>query len=266
MNFTLQKKLKKLTKEEVSKFLEGDSVSGDPSLDPESNLPFSIPYDRNFEIDLKDVDIDRNALLGSGAYGLVFKGKLLQNNLPIAIKTLKPNADILYFRSLLSELKVMTFIGEHENIVRCIGASTSELKSSKILDIFCTIKLTPFTSFICIQIGKLYIIVEFCALGSMESYLRDHRDDFKHLNQNRPISDCEYQNFKIASDPGLLSPEEIQEKRISNSKYVNLSRNSGCKEKLGVVDLIRWGYEISNAMEYLCTKKVKYLCGNIHLD
>lgn len=75
--------------------------------------------------------LDRNVLLGSGAYGLVYKGKMLETNMPIAIKTLKPNADILYFRSLLSELKVMTYIGhENENIVKCIGASTAELTSS----------------------------------------------------------------------------------------------------------------------------------------
>jgi serine/threonine protein kinase len=72
--------------------------------------------------------------LGSGAYGMVFKGKLKETGMPVAIKTLKPNADMMYFKSLLSELKVITFIGEHENIVKCIGACTAELTSSRFFN------------------------------------------------------------------------------------------------------------------------------------
>ncbi|OXA58611.1 Vascular endothelial growth factor receptor 2 [Folsomia candida] len=217
-----KKKLKKLTKEEVSKFLEGDNV--DPSIDPESNHPFSIPYDRNFEIDLNSVEIDRNVLLGSGAYGLVYKGKMLETNMPIAIKTLKPNADILYFRSLLSELKVMTYIGhENENIVKCIGASTAE----KIVHhgrVLCTWK--------------------------------DHRNDFKHLT-GRPTSMCsDYQNFQQMPDPSTNVSIQLEDKKTTYTKYVNFSRNGVPSDKLTVMDLNRFGFEICNAMEYLWTKKI----------
>lgn len=35
----------------------------------------------------------------------------------VAIKTVKRNVGILYFKALLSELKIMAYIGKHPNIV-----------------------------------------------------------------------------------------------------------------------------------------------------
>jgi hypothetical protein len=102
--------------------------------------------------------------------------------------------------------------------------------------------------------GKLYIIVEFCALGSMEFYLRGHRDDFKNSGKAR---ENDYQNLK--PDPVVIEVEGNT--RTSYSKYVNFSRNGEPSDKLTVVDLIRFGYEISNAMDYLSTKKVEKITG-----
>lgn len=54
--------------------------------------------------------------LGSGQYGLVLKG-IAKNLFPgeeeteVAIKTLQPQADISYFKALLVELKIMSYIG-----------------------------------------------------------------------------------------------------------------------------------------------------------
>lgn len=48
----------------------------------------------------------------------------------MAVKTVNPSADVAYFKTLLSELKVMTFVSHHENVVGLIGACTANIKES----------------------------------------------------------------------------------------------------------------------------------------
>ncbi len=97
----------------------------------------------------------------------------------------------------------------------------------------------------------------------MEQYLRFRRDDFKHLNKGKPASESEYQNCIPIINPEPTLNVQPHEKRISYSKYVNLARTGESGDKLTVVDLIRFGYEISNAMDFLFNKKVWTLYINL---
>ena len=65
-------------------------------------------------------------ILGSGAFGVVMKGTLDKNE--VAVKTIKRNADKQYLKALLSELKIMIYLGNHDNIVTFLGAYTKELQ------------------------------------------------------------------------------------------------------------------------------------------
>lgn len=95
-------------------------------------------YKWDFEIPLSRLNFlndDYNNFLGQGAYGIVHKAILSspQNNqedVVVAVKTVANNVDVTYFKALLTELKIMTCIGYHENIVNLIGACTSEIKNS----------------------------------------------------------------------------------------------------------------------------------------
>ena len=64
-------------------------------------------------------------ILGKGEFGIVTKGKI--GRAPVAIKTVKKTADIAYLKALLSELKIMCFVGQHDNIVNLIGACTENI-------------------------------------------------------------------------------------------------------------------------------------------
>jgi hypothetical protein len=59
------------------------------------------------------------------------KGKL--GRAPIAVKTVKKTADIGYLKALLSELKIMCYVGKHDNIVNLIGGCTQNIHKRKIL-------------------------------------------------------------------------------------------------------------------------------------
>lgn len=58
-------------------------------------------------------------------------------------------------KSLLSELKILNYIGHHVSIVNLLGA--------------CTVNLSK---------GELYVIVEYCHHGSLQTFLQKNRDKF----------------------------------------------------------------------------------------
>ena len=99
--------------------------------------------------------ITGSTVLGAGAFGLVIKGTYNENS--VAIKMLKSNStsNAEYLRSLLGELKVMSYLGNHHNLVALIGAITENIKS-----------------------GEVYLIFEYCSKGNALQFVRNHTDDF----------------------------------------------------------------------------------------
>ena len=77
--------------------------------------------------------IDETTILGSGFFGIVSKGTVLLPNedlITVAVKAVKRNVSILYFKALLNELKIMAHLGKHPNIVSLVGASTHNIRKS----------------------------------------------------------------------------------------------------------------------------------------
>lgn len=77
---------------------------------------------------------DETTVLGTGFFGIVMKGSVVRENgesTTVAVKAVKRNVGVLYFKALLSELKIMSFIGKHSNIVSLIGACTHNIRKSK---------------------------------------------------------------------------------------------------------------------------------------
>lgn len=76
--------------------------------------------------------------MGTGAYGCVLSGTYLKysmsgktkSEIEVAIKTLKEITDDANLKAMMSELKVMIYIGKHENLVSLYGAITSKLSQS----------------------------------------------------------------------------------------------------------------------------------------
>ncbi len=70
--------------------------------------------------------------IGQGAYGCVYRAQLQKNDgyeMTVAVKTINPDdSDVTYFLALLKEVKIMSSIGKHENVIELIGATTKEIK------------------------------------------------------------------------------------------------------------------------------------------
>ena len=81
----------------------------------------------------------------------------------VAVKMVKANADIMYIKALMSELKIMIHLGRHLNIVNLLGACTHGLAKR-----------------------ELFIIVEYCRFGNLQKYLLQHRNHY--ISQIDPLT------------------------------------------------------------------------------
>ena len=71
----------------------------------------------------------RDTKLGSGEFGVVYPG--IFRSEPVAIKVLKHSVDVDDFKAVLAEVKIMAYMGDHEFVVKFIGAETSEIAKRK---------------------------------------------------------------------------------------------------------------------------------------
>jgi serine/threonine protein kinase len=109
--------------------------------------------------------------IGRGKFGKVFKGQYTLPNghqQSVAIKTVRECATHQY-EALLQEIRIMSHIHnnrsydtQHPNVVALIGAVTTHLRRGLMGDIHFYIYL-----------GKLYMVMEYCNIGSLENYLQE---------------------------------------------------------------------------------------------
>ena len=93
-------------------------------------------YSRDYEFSRDHLKLGK--LLGSGAFGRVLKGEASglvswEPVTTVAVKMVKPQADITYIKALMSELKIMIHLGKHLNIVNLLGACTTGLAKRELL-------------------------------------------------------------------------------------------------------------------------------------
>lgn len=163
-----------LTKRELDDFCDGNN---DETL-------YNLPYDKTrYEISSGSFSIDKENNLGAGEFGMVCKGKLDTDTgkIEVAIKMMnqiKGHKSAL--TGLLSEIKVLAYLGKHENIVELLGANTQSLRQ-----------------------GKIFVFLELCKTGSLEKYLRRIRpqDTDLELEEIFPASKFgnKYVNVRVGS-------------------------------------------------------------------
>ncbi|ODN05393.1 Platelet-derived growth factor receptor alpha [Orchesella cincta] len=101
--------------------------------------------------------------LGVGTFGSVYKAVLTKGGESsiVAVKSVQNGRDASYFKSLLEEFSVSAYLGTHSNVVKFVGTCT-ELLAQR----------------------KLYLVMEFCAFGSMDEFLKAKRSLFTSFVEN----------------------------------------------------------------------------------
>ncbi|EOB02865.1 FL cytokine receptor, partial [Anas platyrhynchos] len=214
---------------------------------------------REFEYDLKwefpRENLEFGQVLGSGAFGKVVNATAYGINkagdsVQVAVKMLKEKSDTSEKDALMSELKMMTHIGSHENIVNLLGA--------------CTVS------------GPIYLIFEYCCYGDLLNYLRSKREKFYwtltdifkqhnfsfyhnfHLDQNSSL--CGEDEFEIAqtSQDINMTPGPNGIVPFSEEDDIkHISRQMDEEEDFNVLtfeDLLCFSYQVAKGMEFLESK------------
>ncbi|KAG7484543.1 hypothetical protein MATL_G00050500 [Megalops atlanticus] len=127
--------------------------------------PMHLPYDSAWEVPRDSLVL--GGTLGSGAFGRVVEATAYglgrsQSTTKVAVKMLKSTASRSETRALMSELKIMSHLGPHLNIVNLLGA--------------------------CTKPGPLYLITEFCRHGDLVDYL--------HRNKHTYLQNCADKSHK----------------------------------------------------------------------
>ncbi|KAB5533244.1 hypothetical protein PHYPO_G00129570 [Pangasianodon hypophthalmus] len=205
-------------------------------------------YNQKLEFPRENLELGKE--LGSGAFGMVVQATAYGISKPgvsmqVAVKMLKEKHQAVEKEALMSELKMLTYIGHHINIVNLLGACTGP--------------------------GPIYLIFQFCRYGDLLNYLKNNREHFcKSLtdafNKDRFSSLYNYQQKRNSSDfvqsgdnpympmapvnkeqEALLSSTDINEDIFENEDEEDL-------RTLTYEDLLSFSYQVAKGMEFLSSK------------
>lgn len=236
--------------------------------------PMQLPYDSRWEFPRDGLVLGR--ILGSGAFGKVVEGTAYglsrsQPVMKVAVKMLKPTARSSEKQALMSELKIMTHLGPHLNIVNLLGA--------------------------CTKSGPIYIITEYCFYGDLVNYLHKNRDSFLSHHPEKPKKELDifglnpadestrsyvilsfenngdYMDMKQADTTQYVPmlerkevskysdiqralydrPASYKKKSMLDSEVKNLLSDDN-SEGLTLLDLLSFTYQVARGMEFLASK------------
>ncbi|KAH9520000.1 hypothetical protein Btru_071453 [Bulinus truncatus] len=146
-------------------------------------------------------------VIGEGEFGQVVRAQAFmlngqEGNSVVAVKMLKPDASGAEYQDLVSEFQLLKEV-DHPNVIKLLG--------------------------VCTQKGPLYVIVEYCELGSLRSFLRSA----KLKSRGRSWED------KQRSGGSDANPQAIHFTRTLTFR-----------------DLLSFAWQISKGMDYLASLKI----------
>ncbi|XP_044310257.1 platelet-derived growth factor receptor beta isoform X1 [Varanus komodoensis] len=234
--------------------------------------PMQLPYDSSWEVPRDKLVLGRT--LGSGAFGRVVEAiahslSHSQSAMRVAVKMLKSTARSSEKQALMSELKIMSHLGPHLNIVNLLGA--------------------------CTKAGPIYIITEYCRYGDLVDYLHRNKHTFLQSWSEKAKQEAEvygnapsvdqmqsHTSLSVESDGGYMDMSKDESldympmsDRKGEIKYVDIdpsnygtpyeldSYSPSASEKVTLInespllsyaDLVGVSFQVANGMAFLASK------------
>ncbi|KAM4733108.1 platelet-derived growth factor receptor beta isoform 1-T2 [Anableps anableps] len=236
--------------------------------------PIHLPYDLAWEMPRENLVLGRT--LGSGAFGRVVEATAYglthsHSSTKVAVKMLKSTARRSETQALMSELKIMSHLGPHLNIVNLLGACTKH--------------------------GPLYLVTEYCRYGDLVDYLHRNKHTFLQYyaekNQDSgciisrgstPLSQRKgYVSFGSESDGGYMDMSKDEpsiyvpmQEQLDTIKYADIQpspyespyqqdlyqEQGGGRLDLVISDsptltyddLLSFSYQVAKGMDFLASK------------
>uniref|UniRef100_A0A8C7L9S4 receptor protein-tyrosine kinase n=1 Tax=Oncorhynchus kisutch TaxID=8019 RepID=A0A8C7L9S4_ONCKI len=199
--------------------------------------PTQLPYNKKWEFPRDKLRLGQ--ILGAGAFGKVVEatayGLGTDDNMTtrVAVKMLKPSAHSEEREALMSELKILSHLGCHDNIVNLLGA--------------------------CTQGGPMLMITEYCSHGDLLNFLRGKAKLFLDSILSGPgvPGDSDHykntcsQESRVRSDSGIScsSSDNYQDMHPAQS---NTERTDTWS--LDIEDLLTVSYQVAQGMDFLASK------------
>ncbi|XP_073668333.1 macrophage colony-stimulating factor 1 receptor isoform X2 [Paramisgurnus dabryanus] len=206
--------------------------------------PTQLPYNEKWEFPRDKLKLGKT--LGAGAFGKVVEATAYglgkdDNILRVAVKMLKASAHTDEREALMSELKILSHLGQHKNIVNLLGA--------------------------CTYGGPVLVITEYCCHGDLLNFLRQKAETFLNFvmtAQNVPEQTMDYKNVTgdrafFRSDSGISSTcsDHYLDMRPA---LTNSLLDSSCENQeedswpVDMDDLLRFSYQVSEGLHFLAAK------------
>uniref|UniRef100_A0A672ZKY5 receptor protein-tyrosine kinase n=1 Tax=Sphaeramia orbicularis TaxID=375764 RepID=A0A672ZKY5_9TELE len=196
-------------------------------------------YDPKWEFPRENLELGKE--LGSGAFGMVVQATAYGINKPgvsqqVAVKMLKEKHQTVEKEALMSELKMLTHIGHHANIVNLLGA--------------------------CTESGPIYLIFQYCCYGDLLNYLKENSQRYhKSVTDafNRDRFSSLYHNLKprsVLDCVPLLATSALNcvDSNADPEMYVNPDEQTEDLQALTFDDLLSFAFQVAKGMEFLSSK------------
>ncbi|XP_006985201.2 macrophage colony-stimulating factor 1 receptor isoform X2 [Peromyscus maniculatus bairdii] len=207
--------------------------------------PTQLPYNEKWEFPRNNLQFGKT--LGAGAFGKVVEATAFGLGkedavLKVAVKMLKSTAHADEKEALMSELKIMSHLGQHENIVNLLGA--------------------------CTHGGPVLVITEYCCYGDLLNFLRRKAEAMlgPSLSPGQdPEGDSSYKNIHLEKkyvrrDSGFSSQgvDTYVEMRpvstSSNDSFFEQDLDKEASRPLELWDLLHFSSQVAQGMAFLASK------------
>ncbi|XP_035707761.1 uncharacterized protein LOC118435585 [Folsomia candida] len=206
-----------------------------PEVDFENSV--SIASNNNglneeYSVKKQHIEVFKDILLGRGNYGVIFKGSLFsesdQHKVDCAVKTVDElTARIDDLKLLMNEIRIMSCVGRHENVVQFLG-------------FYCNFHPKKW-EFLC--------LMELC-VENLHSYLLQARNCQKASNSTINAH-LQKEGYVLYEDP-----ETIEETSSGPPPVPHLDAPS---VTITQTEIRKWSAEIASGMDYLTMKNLLHI-------